>query len=125
MGRDTHRIVARVSDRRVLFLGAASLARNRLRLRPELLGTPIRPARGMKRRPGLLARPFFCGPYALCALGYILFLEVLVWWSPITGLPGWYPLLYGSPARALIVGLAPIIPPDIKPSPALCWWLYG
>ena len=32
MGRDTHRIVARVSDRRVLVLGAASLARNRLRL---------------------------------------------------------------------------------------------
>ena len=30
MGRDTHRIVARVSDRRVLVLGAASLARNRL-----------------------------------------------------------------------------------------------
>src|SRR5919199_6176419 len=30
MGCGTHRIVARVSDRRVLFLGAASLARNRL-----------------------------------------------------------------------------------------------
>jgi hypothetical protein len=35
MGRDTYRIVARISDRRVLVLGAASLARN-------LLGLPTK-----------------------------------------------------------------------------------